>query len=92
VYRDDIDDRDLNHDVSTAESHQNDLIAEEFPEGPYGADLVSKSLGKSSPWRMGQHAQSPYGYENKSLHKGLPRNYPGEDNYRIGVPEVHDEP
>ncbi|MDQ6422369.1 hypothetical protein RB620_23340 [Paenibacillus sp. LHD-117] len=92
MYLGDHDDRDFNPDVSTAESHRNDLFAEEFPEGPYGSDLISESLGKSSPWRMNQHAQSAYGYENKALHAGLERDYPGEDDYRTGVPEVQDEP
>lgn len=88
----DPDDRDYNDDLSTVKSHDNDLTAEEFPEGPYGSDLASESLGKSTPWRKGQHVQSNFGYENKSLHKGLRRDYPGEDNYSPGVPEVQDEP
>ncbi len=86
------DDRDYDEDLSTADSHENDLFNEEFPEGPYGSDLVSESLGKSTPWRKGQHAQSAFGHENKSLHEGLRREYPGEDDYRAGVPEVQDEP
>jgi hypothetical protein len=36
-------------DLSTVESSRNDLTAEEFPEGPAGADLRSETLGKSSP-------------------------------------------
>ncbi|QNK59908.1 MULTISPECIES: hypothetical protein [Paenibacillus] len=92
MFHGDYDDRDYHDELLTEQSHENDLFAEEFPEGPYGSDLLRESLGKSSPWRMGQHKQSAYGYENKSLHKDLPREYPGEDDYRAGVPEVHDEP
>ncbi|MHA6485252.1 hypothetical protein ACX1C1_25505 [Paenibacillus sp. strain BS8-2] len=86
------DDRDFDDDLSTADSHENDLFNEEFPEGAYGSGLVSESLGKSTPWRKDQHTQSAFRYENKSLHKGLRRDYPGEDDDHGGVPEVHDEP
>lgn len=69
-----------NHtDVSTVQSQRNDLTAEEFPEGPYGASIESESLGKSTPWRKGQHGPRPYGNENLQLHQGLKRNYPDED-------------
>lgn len=79
-------------DVSTVESQRNDLIAEEFPEGPYGSDLLSESLGKSTPWRMNQRPSNRFGYENRSLHEGLDRDYPGEDHYDSAIPEVQDEP
>lgn len=85
-------DRDRYQDVSTTESHRNDLALEEFPEGPYGSTLLSESLGKSSPWRIDQRASERFGYENRTLHKGLDRDYPGEDDYGAAVPEVHDEP
>lgn len=66
-------------DVSTVESQRNDLVAEEFPEGPYGASLPVESLGKSSPWRIDQRPPNRFSYENRELHEGLPRVYPGED-------------
>lgn len=48
-----------NHtDVSTVQSQRNDLTAEEFPEGPYGASIESESLGKSAPWRKGSMARA----------------------------------
>lgn len=75
-------DRETEHnhtDVSTVQSQRNDLTAEEFPEGPYGASIESESLGKSTPWRKGQHGPRPFGNENLQLHQGLERNYPGED-------------
>lgn len=65
-------------DLATVESMRNDLTAEEFPEGPYGMSLESESLGKSSPWRKDQRSPRPYGYENRTLHEGLPRGYPAD--------------
>ncbi|MCC3377095.1 hypothetical protein [Cohnella sp. REN36] len=67
------------NDLSTVESQRNDLTAEEFPEGPYGASIDSPSLGKSEPWRADQHAQVAFDYENKELHEGMSRGYPGDD-------------
>jgi hypothetical protein len=67
------------NDLSTVESQRNDLTAEEFPEGSYGATLItSGTIGKSSPWRESQRSPKPYGYENYELHKGLSREYPGD--------------
>ncbi|HTG71780.1 MAG TPA: hypothetical protein VL921_21150 [Candidatus Udaeobacter sp.] len=79
-------------DVSTVESQRNDLIPEEFPDGPYGSDLRMESKGKSTPWRIDQRSLSPFNYENRALHAGLSRDYPGEDEYGQPFPEVHDEP
>jgi hypothetical protein len=79
-------------DVANVESQRNDLIPEEFPEGPYGTDLLSESLGKSSPWRMDQRPSNRFDYENRQFHAGLSRDYPGEDDYDSTIPEVHDEP
>jgi hypothetical protein len=79
-------------DVSTVESQRNDLIPEEFPEGPYGSDLISESLGKSTPWRIDQRSPNRFSYENRALHADLSRDYPGEDDYNHPFPEVHDEP
>jgi hypothetical protein len=63
-------------DLATVESQRNDLTAEEFPEGPLGSDLRSESLGKSSPWRDTQRPPNRFAYENRELHKGIPRVYP----------------
>jgi hypothetical protein len=79
-------------DVSTVESQRNDLIPEEFPDGPYGSDLRMESLGKSTPWRIDQRPSNRFDYENRALHADLPRDYPGEDEYGHTFPEVHDEP
>ncbi|MBO9609572.1 MAG: hypothetical protein J7639_26690 [Paenibacillaceae bacterium] len=67
-------------DVATVQSQRNDLAAEEFPEGPYGSDMQSETLGRSEPWREDQHTAMPFGYENKELHEGIDRDYPGSDH------------
>jgi len=79
-------------DLATVESQRNDLTAEEFPEGPYGADLISESLGKSSPWRIDQRPSNRFDYENRQLHEGLERDYPGDGDTLNTVPDVQDEP
>lgn len=66
-------------DLSTVESQRNDLAPEEFSEGPYGSDLRSESLGKSSPWRADQRPPNRFDYEDRNLHMGIKRDYPGED-------------
>jgi hypothetical protein len=77
-------DRKESTDVATVESQRNDLTAEEFPEGPYGSSLLRESLGKSTPWREDQRPPNSFNYENRQLHEGLPRVYPGDH-------ETHDE-
>ncbi|GMK41110.1 hypothetical protein PCCS19_41660 [Paenibacillus sp. CCS19] len=79
-------------DFAVVESSRNDLTSEEFPDGPYGADLESESLGKSKPWRLEQRSINPYGYENRSLHAGMERGYPGDFKQQPSIPEVQDEP
>jgi hypothetical protein len=76
--------RNKSTDVSTVESQRNDLVAEEFPEGPYGSALLTESLGKSTPWRKDQRPPNTFTYENRELHEGIPRDYPGDH-------ELHDE-
>jgi hypothetical protein len=71
-------------DFATVESQRNDLTAEEFPEGPYGSSQLTESLGKSTPWREDQRPPNSFNYENRELHEGLPRVYPGDH-------ETHDE-
>jgi hypothetical protein len=71
-------------DLATVESSRNDLAAEEFPEGPYGSASPVDSWGKSSPWRDDQRPQNRFSYENRGLHAGLERDYPGDH-------ELHDE-
>uniref|UniRef100_A0A4Y8Q1Z8 Cytosolic protein n=1 Tax=Paenibacillus athensensis TaxID=1967502 RepID=A0A4Y8Q1Z8_9BACL len=76
--------RDEATDLATVESQRNDLVAEEFPDGPYGTPLPVESLGKSTPWREDQRPPNRFSYENRELHEGLQRNFPGDH-------ETHDE-
>ncbi|MBP1993483.1 hypothetical protein [Paenibacillus eucommiae] len=77
-------DRDDYTDLATVESQRNDLAAEEFPEGPYGSSQLTESLGKSTPWRRDQRPPNRFVYENRELHEGLERVYPGDH-------KTHDE-
>lgn len=78
-------DRDRYTDLATVESQRNDLTAEEFPEGPYGSNILPQTLGKSTPWRKDQRPPNTFTYENRELHQGLDRGgYPGEH-------DTHDE-
>jgi hypothetical protein len=65
-------------DLATVESGRNDLTAEEFPEGPYGSTIIKETLGKSTPWRQDQRPPNSFTYENRELHEGMERNYPGD--------------
>lgn len=68
-----------NHDyreLKTVESQRNELVPEEFPEGPVGA-ATNFPLGKSTPWRPGQHAGPRFTYEMREFHEGIPRVIPG---------------
>jgi hypothetical protein len=67
-------------DLKTVESQRNDMIPEEFPEGPYGTSMMSESLGKSTPWREDQRPTNRFAYENRELHAGITRDYPGADD------------
>ncbi|MEW9501975.1 cytosolic protein [Jeotgalibacillus marinus] len=66
------------HDFSNVEVGRQYLIPESLPEGPYGSPRGKYTLvrNKSGPWREGQRYYSAYNYENKSLHKDIPRTDP----------------
>ena len=65
-------------DLATVESQRNDLIPEEFTDGPYGSPVNAESLGKSTPWRVDQRPPNSFDYENRELHSGKERKYPGD--------------
>ncbi|MBB3111708.1 hypothetical protein FHS18_003776 [Paenibacillus phyllosphaerae] len=67
-------------DLASVESQRNDMNAQEFPEGPYGSRIVPPRLGKSTPWREDQRASNRFDYENRTLHAGLDRDYPGDQD------------
>ncbi|MGA9173443.1 MAG: hypothetical protein WBZ33_05625 [Thermoactinomyces sp.] len=71
-------------ELDTVKSYRSELVPEEFPDGPYGA-ATNYKLGKSSPWRPGQHAGPQFTYEMREFHEGIEREYPGSH-------PTHDEP
>lgn len=77
-------------DLSTVESQRNDLTAEEFPEGPYGSSLLVETLGKSTPWREDQRPPNRFMYENRELHAGLERGYPGDHDLHDHATDEND--
>ncbi|WP_102345004.1 cytosolic protein [Bacillus sp. Marseille-P3661] len=66
-------------DFANVETQQNYLVAEEFPEGPYGSPINQDKPveNKSTPWKEGQRYYSNFTYENRTLHQDLPRQFPG---------------
>lgn len=74
-------------DFSNARSLQDNLIPEEFPEGPFGSSIGDEKLAysKTTPWKEDQHRQSAFVYSDKELHEDLPRKAPGAHL-------THDEP
>ncbi|MFC3041393.1 hypothetical protein ACFOGI_14185 [Virgibacillus xinjiangensis] len=66
-------------DFTTVDKVRNEIIPEEFPEGPFGSALQEDKAveGKSTPWGEGQHRSSAYTYPSEELHDDLPRQTPG---------------
>jgi hypothetical protein len=77
---------DDNHrELKSVESQHNELVPEEFADGPYGAATHPDKLGKSSPWTSAQHAAPQFTYEMREFHEGIARQMPGSH-------PTHDEP
>lgn len=74
-------------DFSNVKNIHDDLIPEEFPEGPFGSPINTEQpvSGKSSPWEKDQQRLSAYVYPYKKIHDDLPRQTPGAH-------PLHDEP
>lgn len=66
-------------ELSNVEKQENYLMAEEYPEGPYGSPRRKDEpvQNKSTPWKEGQRHYSAFNYEFKSLHQDLPRQMEG---------------
>lgn len=75
-------------EFSAVNSQRNELIPEEFPEGPYGSPINDEL---SHDWKPFQHRISAFAYEYRRFHEGLPRQHPG-DHPTHDDPEQHDEP
>lgn len=72
-------------DLATVESQRNEIVPEEFPDGPYGSIFAAQALVKGKRWREDQRPLSAFTYEYRDLHEGLDRGgYPGEH-------DTHDE-
>ncbi|QMV43487.1 hypothetical protein [Cohnella cholangitidis] len=78
----------LTTDLATVESQRNERIPEEFPEGPYGSTVMMDSLEHGTSWRDDQRSLSAFAYENRELHTGLDRDYPGDHD----IHSENDEP
>ena len=67
-------------ELSNVEKQENYLTAEELPEGAYGSPIGADEpvYNKSTPWKEGQRYYTPFNWENKSLHEGVPRQMDGE--------------
>jgi len=75
-------------DLSTVESQKDNLIPEEFTEGPYGA-ATNHKLGKDK-YLESQRATSAFNYEYKDFHEGISRNYPGAHHTHDNPEENHE--
>ena len=62
-------------DLSTVESQKDNLLPEEFPDGPYGSP-VNLELEKDTPYLESQRSTSAFTYEDKEFHEGIKRLYP----------------
>lgn len=73
-------------DFSNVTKLENDLIPEEFPEGPVGSVINNNQpvSGKSTGWKDGQRRLSAFNYADKEEREGKIRNY-------LGTPPTHDE-
>jgi hypothetical protein len=73
-------------DFKVVQSQRNEILQEEFPEGPYGSSTNEIKLGKATPWEEGQHSTTThYTYETREFHEDLQRLYPGAH-------PIHDDP
>jgi hypothetical protein len=66
-------------DFSNVEAQEDFLATEEFPEGSFGSSKGKTEAvkNKSTPWEDGQQYTSGFTYENRTLHKDIPRQFPG---------------
>lgn len=73
-------------EISTVQSQRNEILQEEFPEGPYGAAHDEKKLGKATGWEPGQHSTTTrFTYETRQFHNDLERHEPASH-------PTHDDP
>lgn len=78
-------------ELSTVESQRDNLLPEEFPEGPYGSS-INRKLGKDGLYLESQRATSAFTYEYKDFHEGIERIYPGAHVTHDDPEENHENP
>lgn len=93
------DKKDQYTDFSNVETKENFLTSEEYPEGPYGSPKKANKPveNKSTPWKEGQQFYTPFNYEFRNFHEGVPRKYPGahpthDDDEKDTEPPYEDAP
>lgn len=66
-------------EISTVQKRHDELIPEEFPDGPFGSAFNKEEpvRFKSTPWEEGQKRMSAFVYPDEERHDELPRKYPG---------------
>ncbi len=66
--------------ANNLDAANNDIMLEEFPEGPYGAAEDGPAQGKSTPWRENQRSVSAYRDANPiSTNRKVPEDEPPHD-------------
>ncbi|QQE75608.1 hypothetical protein KDJ56_06485 [Brevibacillus composti] len=79
-------------ELSTVESQRNEILQEEFPEGPYGSATNAERLGKSTGWEPSQHSTSTrFTYETRQFHEHLTRQLPGHHPTHDNPNETEEE-
>jgi hypothetical protein len=74
-------------ELSYVQAQQNDLLLEEFPDGPYGA-ATNEPLGKSAPWKDGQRSISAFRDQNPAFSdRKVPLDEPDTDGAPRGTIE-----
>lgn len=78
-------------DLSTVESQKDNLLPEEYPEGPYGSS-INRKLGKDGDFLESQRATSAFNYEYKDFHENISRVYPVAHPTHDDPEENHENP
>lgn len=74
-----------NAELSYVQAQQDDIMLEEFPEGPYGSARSEPIEGKSTPWEPGQRSISAYRDQNPvDSDRKVPMNEPSTDGHPRG--------
>jgi len=74
----------VDKELSTVEKQKNELIPEEFPEGPVGSAFNHDEAvyAKSTEWKPNQKRMKRFNYPDAEQHKDVPRQWPQSDALR----------